>query len=194
GYPVQIAEAGAEVATLEARRARAAHLPTLDFVATHGQSGQSATSESSAGRDLTTTVIGLQLAMPLYQGGALNSREREAAALSNRSREDLDNARRNAALAARQNYLLVINGIAVVDALQQALVSSQSALDSNKLGYEVGVRINIDVLNAQQQLFLTRRDLAVARYNLITNNLRLKAAAGTLREEDLEQVNRALVQ
>jgi outer membrane protein len=111
-----------------------------------------------------------------------------------RSREDLDNARRNAALAARQNYLLVINGIAVVDALQQALVSSQSALDSNKLGYEVGVRINIDVLNAQQQLFLTRRDLAVQRYNLITNNLRLKAAAGTLREEDLEQVNRALVQ
>jgi outer membrane protein len=194
GYPVQIAEAAAEVATLEARRARAAHLPTLDFVATHGQSGQSATSESSAGRDLTTTVIGLQLAMPLYQGGALNSREREAAALSMRSREDLDNARRNAALAARQNYLLVINGIAVVDALQQALVSSQSALDSNKLGYEVGVRINIDVLNAQQQLFLTRRDLAVQRYNLITNNLRLKAAAGTLREEDLEQVNRALVQ
>jgi outer membrane protein len=182
------------VATLEARRARAAHLPTLDFVATHGQSGQSATSESSAGRDLTTTVIGLQLAMPLYQGGALNSREREAAALSMRSREDLDNARRNAALAARQNYLLVINGIAVVDALQQALVSSQSALDSNKLGYEVGVRINIDVLNAQQQLFLTRRDLAVQRYNLITNNLRLKAAAGTLRDEDLEQVNRALVQ
>jgi outer membrane protein len=191
---VQIAEAAAEVATLEARRARAAHLPTLDFVATHGQSGQSATSESSAGRDLTTTVIGLQLAMPLYQGGGLNSREREAAALSMRSREDLDNARRNAALAARQNYLLVINGIAVVDALQQALVSSQSALDSNKLGYEVGVRINIDVLNAQQQLFLTRRDLAVQRYNLITNNLRLKAAAGTLRDEDLEQVNRALVQ
>ena len=97
--------------------------------------------------------------MPLYQGGALNSREREAAALCLRSKEDLENARRNAALAARQNYLMVINGIAVVAALEQALVSSQSALDSNKLGYEVGVRINIDVLNAQQQLFLTRRDL-----------------------------------
>jgi outer membrane protein len=192
GYPVQIAEAAAEVAVLEARRTRAAHLPTLDFVATHGQSAQSATSESNVGRDTATTVIGLQLAMPLYQGGALNSREREAAALNLRAKEDLESARRNAALAARQNYLLVINGIAVVEALQQALVSSQSALDSNKLGYEVGVRINIDVLNAQQQLFLTRRDLLVARYNLITNNLRLKAAAGTLRDEDLEQVNRAL--
>ena len=81
----------------------------------------------------------------------------------------------------------MINGIAQVGALEQALVSSQSALDSNSLGYEVGVRINIDVLNAQQQLFSTRRDLAVARYNTITNHLRLKAAAGSLREEDLEE-------
>jgi outer membrane protein len=98
----------------------------------------------------------------------------------------------HAALTARQNYLAVINGIAQVGALEQALVSSQSALDSNRLGYEVGVRINIDVLNAQQQLFSTRRDLAVARYNTITNQLRLKAAAGSLREEDLEEINRAL--
>src|SRR5205823_4712293 len=82
--------------------------------------------------------------------------------------------------------LAVINGIAQVGALEQALVSSQSALDSNKLGYEVGVRINIDVLNAQQQLYQTRRDLAVARYNAIINHLKLKAAAGTLRDEDLE--------
>jgi outer membrane protein len=191
-YPVQIQEAAAEVAALEARRNSAAHLPTLDFVATHGQTGQSATSESSVGRDTTNTVIGLQLAMPLYQGGALNSREREAAALSLKAKEDLENARRNSALATRQNFLAVSNGIAQIAALEQALVSSQSALDSNKLGYEVGVRINIDVLNAQQQLFSTRRDLAVARYNTITNHLRLKAAAGALREEDLEEVNRVL--
>ena len=157
-----------------------------------GITGASATTDSVAGRDTTQTVIGLQLAMPLFQGGALTSRDRESAALALRSREDLENARRNAALSARQNYLAVINGIAQVSALEQALVSSQSALDSNKLGYEVGVRINIDVLNAQQQLFLTRRDLAVARYNTITNTLRLKAAAGSLREEDLVEVNRAL--
>ena len=99
---------------------------------------------------------------------------------------------RQAALTARQSYLAVINGIAQVAALEQALVSSQSALDSNRLGYEVGVRINIDVLNAQQQLFQTRRDLAVARYNAIINYLKLKAAAGTLRDEDLELVNQAL--
>ena len=100
--------------------------------------------------------------------------------------------KRGAALAARQAYLGVVNGVAQVGALEQALVSSQSALDSNKLGYEVGVRINIDVLNAQQQLFSTKRDLAVARYNTITTQLKLKAAAGSLSEADLEQVNLAL--
>jgi outer membrane protein len=193
-YQVQIAEAAAEVAALEAKRNTAAHLPTLDFFATHGQTGQSALNDAttSVGRDTTQTVIGLQLAMPLFQGGALTSRDRESAALAMKSKEDLENARRNAVLSARQNYLAVSNGIAQIAALQQALISSQSALDSNKLGYDVGVRINIDVLNAQQQLFLTRRDLALARYNTITNNLRLKAAAGGLREEDLVEVNRAL--
>ena len=193
-YPVLIQEAAAEVAALEARRASAAHLPTLDAVATHGQTGQSASTsgQSSTGADVTTTTLGLRLELPLYQGGSLNSREREAAALSLKSREDVQNARRTAAVTTRQNYLTVINGITQIGALEQALVSSQSALDSNRLGYEVGVRINIDVLNAQQQLYSTRRDLAVARYNTITNQLRLKAAAGSLREEDLVEVNRAL--
>jgi outer membrane protein len=191
-FTVQVQEASERVAALEARRASAAHLPTLDVVGTYGQTGQSASSTSSVGSDVTSTTLSLQFAMPLYQGGALNSREREAAALANKAKDDLDNARRNAALATRQNYLSVINGISQVGALEQALVSSQSALDSNRLGYEVGVRINIDVLNAQQQVFSTQRDLALARYNTITNHLRLKAAAGSLRDEDLEEVNRAL--
>ena len=194
GYPVLIQEAAVEIAALEARRNRAAHLPTVDFFATHGQTGASATTDNSVGRDTTQTVIGLQLAMPLFQGGALSSRDRESAALANKAREDLDNARRTSILTARQIYLTVLNGIIQVQALEQALVSSQSALDSNKLGYEVGVRINIDVLNASQQLFQTRRDLAVARYNTITNHLRLKAAAGSLREEDVVEVNRVLAQ
>ena len=193
-YPVLIQEALAEVASLEVKRARAAHLPTLDLVGSAGQSTESASSTglTAAGRDVTTTNIGLQLALPLYQGGGLSSREREAAANALRAREDVQNARRNSALATRQAYLAVSNGIAQIGALEQALKSSQSALDSNRLGYEVGVRINIDVLNAQQQLFQTRRDLALARYNAILNHLRLKAAAGSLREEDLEEVNRAL--
>jgi outer membrane protein len=195
GYPVVVADAGAQIAALEARRARAGHLPTLDAVATYGQTGTSASSTSAtspAGADLTTATIGLQFALPLYQGGSIDSRERETAALSLKSKDDLENARRTAVVSTRQNYLLVINGISAIAALEQAMVSSQSSLDSNKLGYEVGVRINIDVLNAQQQLYSTRRDLATARYNTIVNQLKLKSLAASLREEDLEEVNRVL--
>jgi len=191
-WSVQAQEAVTEIAVLEAKRAAAAHLPTVDLVASYGYNSQTASSVSAQGTNANTGVLGLQLGVPLYAGGALNSREREAAALRERSREDLEAARRSVALATRQSYLAVMNGIAQVSALEQALVSSQSALDSNKLGYDVGVRINIDVLNAQQQLFSTRRDLAVARYNTITSHLRLKSAAGSLKEEDLEEVNRAL--
>jgi outer membrane protein len=191
-YTVLAQEAAAEVAALEAKRASAGHLPTLDFVAQYGQSGESASSTSSVGRDTTSSSLGVQLALPLFQGGSVSSRERETAALHLRAKDDVDNARRTAVLTARQLYLSTINGITQVSAFEQARVSSQSALDSNKLGYEVGIRINIDVLNAQQQLYSTERDLALARYNTILNNLRLKAAAGALREEDLEEVNRVL--
>jgi outer membrane protein len=191
-YTVLQQEAAQEVARREAQRASSAHWPTLDLVGRYNQSTDSGTITSPTGRDINTASIGLQLSLPLYQGGGLSSRERESAALSLKARDDAENSRRQAALNARQTYLAVINGIAQIGALEQALVSSQSALDSNRLGYEVGVRINIDVLNAQQQLFSTRRDLAVARYNTITNQLRLKAAAGSLREEDLEDINRAL--
>ena len=109
-----------------------------------------------------------------------------------RARADLENSRRQAALSARQSFLGVTNGMAQVRALEQAVTSSETALASNKLGYEVGVRINIDVLNSQQQLFSTRRDLSRARYDTIVNGLRLKAAAGTLNEADLETVNSLL--
>jgi len=191
-YPVQVQEAGTRIADLEAKRNRAAHLPTVDLVASQFMQTQSGSAVAGVGSELTQSTISLQLAVPLYAGGALTSREREAAANYEKSRQDLENARRSSALSTRQFFLLVANGIAAVAALEQALVSSQSALDSNKLGYEVGVRINIDVLNAQQQLFSTRRDLAVARYNTITNHLRLKAASGSLAESDLEEINRAL--
>ncbi|MDH3318991.1 MAG: TolC family outer membrane protein [Betaproteobacteria bacterium] len=193
-YSVLVQDAVTEIARLEAKRTSAGHQPTLDLVASHNYTSQSASQLSSAGSDVNTSSVGLQFAIPLYQGGAISSREREAAYNLERARQDLENARRTSALAARQAYLLVINGIAQISALDQALVSSQSALQSNRLGYEVGVRINIDVLNAQQQVFSTRRDLAVARYNTITNFLKLKAAAGGLREQDLADVSRALAQ
>ena len=192
GYPVVIQDAGTQIASLQAKLTRAGHYPTLDLVGSYGQTNQTGSAVTAFSSQLSIGSVGLQLAVPIYQGGAISSREREAAANYEKAKQDLENARRSAALAAQQNYLLVINGIATIGALEQALVSSQSALDSNKLGYEVGVRINIDVLNAQQQVFQTRRDLLVARYGTIMNHFKLKAAAGTLREEDLEQANLAL--
>ena len=192
-YPVLAQEAAAEVAQLEAKRQNAGHYPTLDLVGSYGMTRDTGSLLTQTGRDVTTGQIGLQIALPIYQGGGISSREREAAANYLKTREDLQNARRSAALTTRQTYLAVVNGIAQVSALEQALISSQSALDSNRLGYEVGVRINIDVLNAQQQLFSTRRDLALARYNLLVNQMKLRAAVGGLREEDMERVNRALV-
>ena len=191
-YAVLIQQAITEVANLETRRASAGHRPTVDIVGSYGLAKDTGSVQSGVGREITTSSFGLQLAVPLYQGGAISSREREAAANYMKAQQDLENAKRSSALTTRQTYLAVANGIAQVGALEQALVSSQSALDSNRLGYEVGVRINIDVLNAQQQLFTTRRDLSVARYNAIINHLKLKAAAGGLRDEDLEEVNRAL--
>jgi len=191
-YGVQVQQAVSEIAALEVRRQRAGHLPTVDLVASYAFNSQSGTATSAVGTDGRVGTLGIQAALPLYQGGAIESRIREASANSEKAKQDLENARRSAALAARQSYVSVVNGIAQVRAFEQALVSSQSAVESNRLGYEVGVRINIDVLNAQQQLFSTRRDLALARYNTITNHLRLKAAAGSLKQDDLEEVNRAL--
>jgi len=194
GFPVLAQDAATEIAALEARRAAAGHLPTLDLVGSYGTSSATGSTviATSGSTKITSGVLGLQLGIPIYSGGALSSKEREAAALYERSKQEQKSVRRSQALTARQNYLLVVNGISTTAALEQALISSRSSYESNKLGYEVGVRINIDVLNAEQQVYTTSRDLLVARYGTIMNHLRLKATAGSLREEDLEIINRAL--
>ena len=194
-FAVKANEAAFEVATREVDRRRAGHYPTIDLVAGYSDAttNQGVASVAS-GQRLTTegSVIGVQMSLPLFEGGAVNSRTREASALRERARNDLLAARRNAQFTARQSFLNVNNGRAQVQALEQALVSSETALKSNRVGYDVGVRINIDVLNAQQQVFQTQRDLSRARYDTIINGLKLKAAAGTLSETDVEAVNQLL--
>ena len=133
--------------------------------------------------------MGVQLAIPIYQGGAVSSRVREAIANQEKARQDLENARRTGELTARQAFLSVTSGLAQIQALEAALVSSESSLASTQLGQEVGVRTQVDVLNATQQVSQTRRDLAQARYAYILALLRLKAAAGTLTEADVVAVN-----
>jgi outer membrane protein len=186
-----IAQAGAEIADREVSRNRGGHLPTVDLVANYSQNNANGSS-FGVGTDTTSKTIGVQLNMPLFQGGAINSKWREAEANRERARQELENARRTVEQQTRQAYLGVVSGIAQVQALKQAVTSSQSVLDASKLGQEVGVRTNLDVLNAQQQLYSTHRDLYQAQYNYLLSELRLKQAVGTLGEADLGKVNQAL--
>jgi outer membrane protein len=186
-----IAQANAEIAEKEVARNRGGHYPTVDLVANYSSS-QSSGGGFGVGSDNTNKSVGIQLNMPLFQGGLVNSKLREAEANHERAKQALEDTRRSIALQTRQAYLGVVSGIAQVKALQQALTSGESVLEASKLGHEVGVRTNLDVLNAQQQLYATRRDLYQAEYNYLTSHLRLKAAVGSLNEEDLESVNRAL--
>ncbi len=176
-----------EIARREIEVQRAGHYPTVDLVGSRSYTngGTIITGINTQ----TNNAIGVQLSVPIFSGGYVSSRVREAIALSDRAENDPDFARRTAAQNVRQAYFGVTSGPAQVKALRAAEVSSQSALDSNKLGYQVGVRTNIDVLNAQQQLFQTQRDLARARYDTLLNGLRLKSAAGNLTEEDLVRIN-----
>lgn len=192
---VQSQAAGFEVANGEVDRNRAQHLPTLNLVVSDGRQSSSLGTLGIPGAfstDIYARQGGVQLNIPIFSGGLVNSQVRQAVAMRDKARQDLENARRTAALSARQSYLGVTNGIAQVKALEQALVSSQSSLDSNKLGYEVGVRINIDVLNAQQQLYSTKRDLSKAIYDTIMAGLKLRNAAGLLGDDDVQQVNAML--
>jgi outer membrane protein len=190
-YGVVASQLGLESSKRDIQKSRAGHYPTLDLVANtvHNKVGGSVAGSGTA----NNKAIGVQWSVPLFNGFAVTSKVRESIALEDKARADLEATRRNAAQGARTAYLGVNSGLAQVKALEAAEVSSQSALDSNKLGYQVGVRINIDVLNAQRQLYSTRRDLSRARYDTIMNGLRLKAAAGSLREADLVPVNNLLV-
>jgi outer membrane protein len=179
----------AEIAKLDIRRASAGHLPTLDAVASYTDSKSAFLSSPFSS---TVTNIGVQLNIPIFSGYATSSQVTQAIALEEKARADLDTARRNAAQGARSAYLGVQSGLSQVRALEAAERSSLLALDANKLGYEVGVRINIDVLNAQQQLYSTRRDLAKARYDTLVAGLKLKAASGALSEADLAEINALL--
>jgi outer membrane protein len=192
-YAVTVAQLQLESAKRDISKNRAGHYPTLDLVASSSRNDVSGQVAGISGKS-NNNSIGIQYSIPIFNGFAVTSRVRESIALEDKARNDLEANRRNAALVARQSFLGVNSGLAQVKALEAAEVSSNSALESNKLGYQVGVRINIDVLNAQRQLYQTRTNLARARYDTILAGLKLKAAAGSLREEDLQPINALLQQ
>ncbi|UGQ45892.1 TolC family outer membrane protein [Massilia endophytica] len=185
-YGVTVQKLAVEIAKREISRNRAGHMPTLDLVA---QKQRNAINTVGTTKN---NAIGVSWSVPIFNGFQITSKVRESIALEEKARNDLEAQKRAAAQTARTAFLGVNTGLSQVKALEAAEVSSKSALDSNKLGYQVGVRINIDVLNAQRQLYATQKDLSKARYDTIMNGLRLKAAAGTLKEADLAPVNALL--
>ncbi len=189
---VRFQQSNVDIAALEIDRARAGHYPTLDLVGSLGGQTTSGSSSSGFGSDSRTALLGLQLNVPLYQGGFVNSRVREAIALLDRSRADLETQRRAAITNAQDGFSGVNSAVASVRAFEQAAVSADVALQSNILGQEVGIRTNLDVLNVRQNVYQARRDVANAYFTYLLATLRLKAATGALNETDLEDLNRRL--
>ena len=189
---VRVAGYNVDVATLEIERARAGHLPTVDLVAGAGFTWGSGSLASDFNYNQRNAQLGVVLNVPIYQGGFVDSRVREATAQLEGARQSLEVARRNAISNAQVGFTGVNSSAANVVALKQALRSAETALASNKLGQEVGVRTNLDVLNVTQDVFQRRRDLAQAYFDYLIAVLRLKAASGVLSELDLEDINRRL--
>lgn len=176
----------------EVERLSAGHLPTLDAVASYTLNYANG-NPNGFGSELESAVVGVQMQIPLYQGGAISSRVRQAVQNQEKAKDDIEVARRNAELETQRAYLNLSTSIAQVKALEQAEASSKLQVESTKLGYEVGVRNSVDVLNAEQQYFVAKRDLLQARYNYLVNIIRLKASSGLIAEADLVDINQQLV-
>jgi outer membrane protein len=200
-----------ELAQLESAKSRASTAPSVALSASVGKSipwGGTSTSSTSSGvtasgqaysnsssgsntrpSDGQSASVGVTLTIPLFTGRTLDAKLKETVSLEEKARNDLETTRRNALQTTRTAFYGVQSGMGQVKAFEAAEASSQSALDANKLGYQVGVRINIDVLNSQSQLFDTKAKLAKARYDVLVGGLKLRQAAGTLAETHLQEVN-----
>jgi outer membrane protein len=190
---VRQAQIGLEIAALEVNKATAGHKPTLDAQVSYGGvRNLNGSATSAVPSHIMTPSAGVVLNMPIFSGFSSMYKVKEAVALEDKARSDFENARRATAQATRTAYFGLMAGLSQVKAYEAAEASSQSALDANKLGYSVGVNINIDVLNSQSQLYQTKRDLAKARYDVLVTNLKLRQAAGTLTPADLQPINALL--
>lgn len=186
-----------DVARLETAKAKTGHLPTVDLQASVGltrypDGNPSITSAPGSSYRNRNASVGVVMNWPLFSGLSVQNKIRETLALEDKARADLEQAQRTVAQATRAAFFSVQSGVGQVNALEAAEASSQTALEANLLGYKVGVRINIDVLNAQSQLFQTKRDLAKARYDVLVGILRLKQASGVLAAGDLLPINQML--
>ncbi len=181
-----------DVAKLETEKAEAGHKPTLDLTGSYTASNNTGSMTIPTAFTLNATTIGLVFNVPLFAGYSIQNRVKETLALEEKARNDLEAARRNVAQATRAAFFGVKTGLSQVLAYEAAEASSQSALESNQLGYRVGVKVNIDVLNAQSQLYSTKAQLSKARYDVLVGELKLRQSVGTLAMDDLQPINAQL--
>jgi outer membrane protein len=188
------ARLNSEVASRDVKIAQGGHFPTLELFANRTEYDSKATQTNNgltgpADSNQTEDTIGVQVVIPIYSGGATQSRVREQVHLHRAARERLEGAMRSAERETRDAYLGVIAEKARVQALQQAVKSSQTALEATEAGFEVGTRTTVDVLDARRRLFEAQRDFARSRYDYLINIVRLESASGGLKQEDLAAIN-----
>ena len=185
-----------------ARSIASNHLPKVDIVGaqTESETNQYAYDGLNTGGAFNITVpdetqrdtYSLQLSMPIFQGGAVISRTKQAYAESNKSSEEALFAERSVIQDVRSQYSNVVTLVANLRAQKQAVVSASSALEATKVGYEVGTRNIVDLLQAEKNLYSAERNLANAKYDYLITTLRLHFAAGTLSPENLVEINNLL--
>lgn len=180
-----------DIAKLETKRAQTGHLPTVNLTArlSHNNTPDGSISNPGVSSRTNQGSIGVALNLPLFAGFAVQNRVKETLSLEEKARAQLEQAQRETTQNTQTAFFNLQSGLSEVQALEAAEQSSLSSLQANELGYQVGVRINIDVLNAQTQLYRTRRDLAQARYNVLLGNLLLEQAAGSLNLDSVRRIN-----
>lgn len=190
---IEVRRLGVDSARAQTSRYRPGAGTTVDAFASYiGDRANGAGYGGNSSMRSNSAVVGIMITIPLYTGGLRSAKSEESAALLNRAGLDEEAARVAVSREVRQAFLGMQSAQAQVTALAQALRSAELQLDSNRTGFETGERPSIDVLNAEQILFATRRDLAAARYQVVLNRLRLAAAAGELDEPQLAQINALL--
>lgn len=182
------------IASAEIDKHKLSGRPSLDLVASLGHQGQNGSLSPTISPDSNRrAVLGVQLTIPLFAGGALDSRERESIARRREAEHELSAAERDARLQVQDAFLAVKTGVSRIAALDQSLLSARTALEATTLGRDVGNRTELDVLDAQQRVHSAERDLAQARNDYLIGRIRLGASAGELREDDMRALNAYLV-
>lgn len=186
---VHMKQSELEIARSELGKNRLASRPTLDLVASYGARNQSGNLSPLVAPDGDRNgSVGLVLNVPLYAGGGLDSRQREAAAHLGQAEQELAAARRDVRLKVQEGYLAVTTGVSRIASQEQALVSARSALEATTSGRDVGTRTELDVLDAQQRVYSAELDLVQGRADYLLGRLRLAAAAGELDEGSLQSL------